>query len=96
MGIVTIHDIAEHGDTTYIAMDLVEGRTLAEILLEGPLPVAKTIAIATQICDGLSNAQAAGEEMSSSSAAATETWAVGQQTFVLQKSNGSWVITDIQ
>ncbi len=58
--IVTIYDIAEHEDTTYIAMELVEGRTLRELLQDGPLPVAKTIAIVTQICDGLGKAHAAG------------------------------------
>ncbi len=58
--IVTIYDIAEHEDTTYIAMELVEGRTLRELLQDGPLPVAKTIAVATQICDGLGKAHAAG------------------------------------
>ncbi len=58
--IVTIYDIAEHEDTIYIAMELVEGRTLRELLQDGPLPVAKTIAIVTQICDGLGKAHAAG------------------------------------
>ena len=58
--IVTIHDIAEHEGTTYIAMELIEGRTLRELLQDGPLPIAKTIAIATQICDGLGKAHAAG------------------------------------
>ena len=58
--IVTIYDIAEHEGTTYIAMELVEGRTLRELLADGPLPVAKTIALATQICDGLGKAHAAG------------------------------------
>ena len=58
--IVTIHDIAEHEGTTYIAMELIEGRTLRELLQDGPLPIAKTLAIATQICDGLGKAHAAG------------------------------------
>ena len=58
--IVTIYDIAEHEGTTYIAMELVEGRTLRELLRDGPLPVAKTISVAAQICEGLSKAHAAG------------------------------------
>ena len=39
--IVTIHDIAEHEGTTYIAMELIEGRTLRELLQDGPLPIAR-------------------------------------------------------
>jgi len=58
--IVTIHDIAEHEGTTYIAMELVEGRTLRELLSDGPLPVSKTVALTTQIADGLAKAHAAG------------------------------------
>ena len=57
--IVTIYDIAEHEGTTYIAMELVEGRTLRELVRDGPLPVAKTISFAAQICEGLSKAHAA-------------------------------------
>ncbi len=58
--IVTIHDIAEHEGTTYIAMELVEGRTLRELLRDGPLPVAKATDLAGQICEGLGKAHAAG------------------------------------
>jgi serine/threonine protein kinase len=36
--IVTIHDIDEDRGTHYIAMELVEGRTVRSLLAEGPLP----------------------------------------------------------
>src|SRR5688572_2442216 len=58
--IVTIHDVAEHGGTTYIAMELVEGRTLRELIADGPLPIERTIRLASQIAEGLARAHAAG------------------------------------
>jgi hypothetical protein len=58
--IVTIYDIAEHEGTTYIAMELVEGRTLRELLAEGALSIDETLEIAQQIADGLAKAHAAG------------------------------------
>jgi formylglycine-generating enzyme required for sulfatase activity/predicted esterase len=58
--IVVIHDIAEHEGTTYIAMELVEGRTLRDLIAEGPLPIDRAIRLASQIADGLARAHAAG------------------------------------
>src|SRR5687768_6227056 len=58
--IVTIHDIGEHEGITYIAMELVEGRTLREILGDGPLPIERVLGIATQIANALAKAHAAG------------------------------------
>lgn len=58
--IVTIYDIAEHEGTTYIAMELVPGRTLRELIEDGPLPIDLTIRLALQIADGLAAAHAAG------------------------------------
>ncbi len=58
--ITTIHHIGEHEGTRYIAMELVDGQTLRELLSEGPLSTKKTLAIATQIAGGLTKAHAAG------------------------------------
>jgi predicted Ser/Thr protein kinase len=58
--IITIHDIAEHEGTTYIAMELVEGRTLRELIAGGPLPATQVLRYAEQIADGLARAHAAG------------------------------------
>jgi serine/threonine-protein kinase len=58
--IVTIHDIDETGGTHYIAMELVRGRTLRELLAEAPLPLARLLAFARQIAEGLAQAHAAG------------------------------------
>jgi eukaryotic-like serine/threonine-protein kinase len=58
--IVTIHDIGSSNSTTYIAMELVDGRTLREILHSGPLPTKRLLDLAFQIADGLANAHSAG------------------------------------
>jgi predicted esterase len=58
--IVVIHDIAEHEGTTYIAMELVEGRTVRELIADGPLPIDRVVRLALQIADGLARAHAAG------------------------------------
>lgn len=41
-------------------MELVEGRTLRELLVSGPLPLRKTLGIAAQVAGGLSRAHEAG------------------------------------
>jgi eukaryotic-like serine/threonine-protein kinase len=43
-----------------LALELVEGPTLAERIAEGPLPVAEALAIARQIADGIQAAHAHG------------------------------------
>ena len=58
--IVTIHDIGESGETMFIAMELVEGRTLREIQGDGPLSNKRLLDIGHQIADGLAKAHAAG------------------------------------
>jgi eukaryotic-like serine/threonine-protein kinase len=58
--IVTIHDIGSSDSTTYIAMELVDGRTLREVLHSGPLPTKRLLDLAFQIADGLANAHSAG------------------------------------
>src|SRR5580765_8222761 len=58
--IVTIHDIGQSGAVSYIAMELVEGQTLREIVVEGPMLVRRILSIAPQIAEGLAKAHAAG------------------------------------
>ena len=58
--IVTIYEIGGFGTTSYIAMELVAGRTLRDVLTDGPLPIRRFIAIAAQIADGLARAHDAG------------------------------------
>ena len=58
--IVTVYDIGESGGTSFMAMELVEGVTLRELLADGALPTKRLLAIAAQTADGLAKAHAAG------------------------------------
>jgi serine/threonine protein kinase len=58
--IVTIYEIGETDSTAFIAMELVDGKTLRELLHAGPLPVRKVLSIAGQLADGLAKAHASG------------------------------------
>src|ERR1051325_8349010 len=56
--IVTIFDIFTDETTDVLVMELVQGRTLREILDEAVMPVAKAIDIALQIAEGVGTAHA--------------------------------------
>jgi serine/threonine protein kinase/dipeptidyl aminopeptidase/acylaminoacyl peptidase len=58
--IATVYEIGEHEGKGFIAMELVEGKTLKERLEEGRLPVKELLPLATQIAAGLAKAHAAG------------------------------------
>jgi serine/threonine-protein kinase len=58
--IVTIHDIGMHRSAPYVVMELLEGRTLREILTDGPLATEELLGFATQTADGLAKAHSAG------------------------------------
>jgi serine/threonine protein kinase/tetratricopeptide (TPR) repeat protein len=58
--VVTIYDIGQEGETRYIAMEFVEGRTLRAILAEGPLPVPRLLNLAAQAAEALAKAHAGG------------------------------------
>jgi predicted ATPase len=58
--VVTIFDVGVDGEASYIVMELVEGRTLAELLRAGRLPGARLLRLAVQIADGLASAHAKG------------------------------------
>jgi serine/threonine protein kinase/Tol biopolymer transport system component len=58
--IVTIYEIGSVDSVSYIAMELVQGKTLRELLTEGPLPTKRLLALSAQIADGLARAHEAG------------------------------------
>jgi predicted ATPase/serine/threonine protein kinase len=58
--IITIYELGQDGSTHYIAMELVEGKTLRDLLVAGSLPIRKTIEIAVQVAEGLAKAHEAG------------------------------------
>ncbi len=58
--IITIYELGQDGSTHYIAMELVEGKTVRELMVAGLLPIRKAIEIAAQAADGLTKAHEAG------------------------------------
>ncbi len=58
--IVTVHDILEAEGTDWIVMEYVDGRTLAELLPEGGLPLAQALRWAADVADALAAAHRAG------------------------------------
>jgi len=58
--IVTIYELGRDGSTHYIAMELVEGKTLRQLLDSGLMPMRRTIDITVQIAEGLTKAHEAG------------------------------------
>src|SRR5216683_5421817 len=58
--ICTIYEINEANGRAFIAMELVEGKTLRELLACGSLPMRKAIEIAAQVAEGLTKAHEAG------------------------------------
>lgn len=60
-GIMTIHDVGESGGRPFMAMELLEGRTLQKKLEEdGPLPVRGVLDIGIQLADALDYAHRQG------------------------------------
>ena len=58
--IVTVYDVGSVDSTIYLAMELVEGRTLREMLADGALPSRKLLDVAVQVAEGLAKAHDAG------------------------------------
>jgi eukaryotic-like serine/threonine-protein kinase len=58
--IVTIYDIDEADGVTFIAMELVDGTPLDQLLAEGPLPVPRALEYAAQTAAALDAAHATG------------------------------------
>ncbi len=54
--ICAVHDIGDHEGRPFIAMELIEGKTLAEKLKSGPLAIEQAIEISHQIAEALGEA----------------------------------------
>src|SRR5258706_2124848 len=57
--IVTVYDIGASGPAFFIAMELVRGKTLRELIADGPLAVRRLIALRSPISERLSTARQA-------------------------------------
>ncbi|MBL8291895.1 MAG: serine/threonine-protein kinase, partial [Bryobacterales bacterium] len=58
--IITIYDVSTSGDLDYIAMECVQGHTLAELIRKRPLSVQDTLKYGVQAADALAAAHGAG------------------------------------
>jgi serine/threonine protein kinase/Tol biopolymer transport system component len=58
--IVTIHEIGSANGTAFLAMELVDGASLRELLASGPMPPKRMLDVGVQIAEGLAKAHAAG------------------------------------
>ena len=58
--ILTVFDVGAHSGAPYLVTELLDGRSLAEVLREQRLPVAQALDYALQIARGLSAAHAKG------------------------------------
>jgi eukaryotic-like serine/threonine-protein kinase len=59
--IVGVYDFDVAGESAYLVMELVDGRSVSELLIQqGPMPVEEAVSIAAQTCDALGAAHAAG------------------------------------
>ncbi len=58
--ICTIYEIAEEGSRTFIAMELLDGKTLKQLIQEGPVPIDRVIEIAIDVTDALEAAHEKG------------------------------------
>ena len=58
--IITIYDVGREGDAAFIAMELVEGRELRELIRDGSLQPAQSIEIAAMVAEALHYAHERG------------------------------------
>jgi eukaryotic-like serine/threonine-protein kinase len=55
-----LYDVGQQGGTSYLVMEYLEGETLADRLLKGPLPLDQVLKVGAEICDGLEKAHCSG------------------------------------
>src|SRR5690606_28427856 len=59
-GIVAIHEVGERDGLPYFSMDYVEGRSLADLLVEGPLPPRRAAELARDVAEAVEYAHEHG------------------------------------
>jgi eukaryotic-like serine/threonine-protein kinase len=58
--VVVVYDVGTQDGTPYVVSELLEGQTLRDLLVHGPLPLRKVLAYGAQIARGLAAAHAKG------------------------------------
>nr|MDQ6866188.1 serine/threonine protein kinase [Thermoproteota archaeon] len=58
--ICTVYDVDEYRGRPFIAMELLEGKTLEQLISAKPLPMRELLDLAIQVADGLDAAHASG------------------------------------
>ncbi len=58
--IVTIYDYGREGDDAFMAMELLEGRELRDLIQEGVIPPSEAVEIAARVAEGLAFAHESG------------------------------------
>jgi serine/threonine-protein kinase len=58
--IVTVYDYGDEGDIAYMALELLEGRELRDVMAEGRLEVPHAVELAAQVAEGLAFAHGRG------------------------------------
>ena len=58
--VCALHDVGREGDVEYLVMELLDGETLSERLVKGPLPLEQTLRYGAQIADALDKAHRQG------------------------------------
>jgi len=58
--VLAVFDVGTHGGSPYLVMELLEGKTLRDLLASGPVPARRAVELALQIARGLSAAHAKG------------------------------------
>ena len=58
--ILDLHDVGKEGDVSFVVMELLQGETLRELLVPGPLPLRTALDFGQQIAAGLAAAHDKG------------------------------------
>jgi serine/threonine protein kinase/tetratricopeptide (TPR) repeat protein len=58
--VLTLHDFGEHEGSPYLVTELIDGRTLRDVIVDGALDIDSALDLAVQIAEGLGKAHAAG------------------------------------